>query len=121
MKKQITFREISEIQQQFDMRHGFVIEKSDIGRKYGQITKDLIGLFGEVGEFSNIVKKINLSIDYKKEIDEKELDRAEDSLREELIDIFIYLMRLSNSLDIDLEKDYLRKMKKNEIKYSSYE
>jgi NTP pyrophosphatase (non-canonical NTP hydrolase) len=37
--------------------------------------------------------------------------------KEELADIFIYLLRISSKLNIDLEKAVLSKMEKNEEKY----
>jgi dCTP diphosphatase len=41
------------------------------------------------------------------------LEKAAD----EVADIFVYLMRLSGKLNIDLEKAVISKMKKNELKY----
>lgn len=37
--------------------------------------------------------------------------------QEELADIFIYLLRITTKLEIDLEEAVLMKMKKNELKY----
>lgn len=43
----------------------------------------------------------------------EKLEKVED----EVADIFVYLMRLSGKLNIDLEKAVICKMKKNESKY----
>ena len=48
-----------------------------------------------------------------KTLDEKNLQ----SVREELADILIYLIRISHKLDIDLQESVLEKIKINEIKY----
>ena len=46
-----------------DEVHDFPVTFTDQRQKYNQVTKDLVGLFGEIGEFSNIIKKINLKIE----------------------------------------------------------
>tara|TARA_Y100000996_G_scaffold414870_1_gene407144 strand:- start:2150 stop:2500 length:351 start_codon:yes stop_codon:yes gene_type:complete len=48
-----------------------------------------------------------------KNLDEKNLQ----SVREELADILIYLIRISHKLEIDLKESILEKIKINEIKY----
>ena len=40
-----------------------------------------------------------------------------ESAKDEIADIFIYLIRISDRLDIDIEQSILNKIKKNEIKY----
>lgn len=60
----------------------------------------------EVGEVANIVKKI-VRGDFK-------LSERKSDIQEELADVFIYLMKLSYQLDIDLEKAYMAKMGKIE-------
>jgi NTP pyrophosphatase (non-canonical NTP hydrolase) len=120
MNRKLLFEEIVNMQHEFDVRHGFIIDRKDQKSKYNQISKDLIGMFGEIGEFSNIIKKIQLSIDYKKGID-GDLAIREECLRQELVDTFIYLIRIAKSLDFNLEDEYLTKLKKNEDKYARYE
>jgi len=41
------------------------------------------------------------------------------AVRDEIADIFIYTLRLADVLDIDLEKAFWDKMKKNDMKYPS--
>lgn len=38
-------------------------------------------------------------------------------VRDEMADIFCYLLRLADILEVDLEDAFLKKMKKNEVKY----
>lgn len=73
----------------------------------------LVSLTGEVGEVANIVKKI-VRGDFK-------LSERKSDIQEELADVFIYLMKLSYQLDIDLEKAYMAKMGKNRERFLNYE
>tara|TARA_B110000438_G_C15591068_1_gene553865 strand:+ start:155 stop:517 length:363 start_codon:yes stop_codon:yes gene_type:complete len=40
-----------------------------------------------------------------------------DSISDEIADIFLYLIRISEKLDINIEKSVLNKLEKNKIKY----
>ncbi|MEH7444283.1 nucleotide pyrophosphohydrolase [Bacillus sp. JJ1122] len=42
---------------------------------------------------------------------------SEQNIKEEMADILIYLVQLADKMDIDLEEEVLKKMKKNELKY----
>ncbi|MEZ8411786.1 MazG nucleotide pyrophosphohydrolase domain-containing protein [Vibrio splendidus] len=109
-------KNLSKIQIEQDQSFGFPVKfKNDI-EKYQQLTKELVGLFGEVGEFSNIVKKINLKLDNDKY--NYDIDSAKDLLAEELADSLIYILRISEIIDVDLEEETLRKMKKNRERYN---
>jgi len=99
-----------------DEEHGFPVTFNDQTEKYNQITKDLVGLFGEIGEFSNIIKKINIKVEKgaKYQLD---IAQAEIKLKEELADFLLYAIRIANILDADLTKEILSKTEKNKIKY----
>ncbi len=99
-----------------DRRHGFSIDFDDDGDRLTQIERDLVGLFGEVGEFANLIKKVRLA-NSRKYYHGPDLVTAADALRDELADIAIYLMRLSFLLGGKLEDDILAKMKVNEQRY----
>lgn len=71
----------------------------------------LLSASGEIGEASNIAKKI-LRGDFT--LKEKKSD-----LNEEITDAFIYIIKLINQLDIDIEKEYNLKMQKNAIKFGA--
>lgn len=73
----------------------------------------LLCMVGEFGETSNLVKKV-VRGDYK-------LDEIREELSEEIIDIFIYVIKLMYQLEIDVEDVYIKKMKKNEKRFMKYE
>jgi len=105
------------IQKEFDERHGWVPPAEDCELLVSFIVRDLVGLFGEVGEFANLVKKVQLCTGAATEI---ELREQLPFLREELIDSFIYLMRFAAYLNIDLEAEYLRKLSLNEKRFQRF-
>ena len=76
--------------------------------------KDLIQALGiEVSELSELFLFKDLSLDIihnDKEILE--------NISDEIADVFIYLISLLNSLNVDLTSAFIRKMKKNEGKYT---
>lgn len=111
-------KEILDKQVALDESIGFPVKFSDQKAMYDQLTKDLVGLFGEIGEFSNIVKKITIKLANPEKY-KLDLDIAENELREELIDTFIYILRIAAILDIDIEKEVLRKMQINDSRYDS--
>src|SRR4051794_39964458 len=47
-------------QRDFDAKHGWIPAEHDTEAVFHTLQEDLIGLFGEVGEFANIIKKITL-------------------------------------------------------------
>lgn len=111
----LTITEIKRLQEDFDKIHS--------GRKpfYEKVTQEniealehlIVCVMGELGEFSNIVKKVSRG-------DFSLTDKMED-LKEELTDVFIYLIKISNQCDIDLEKTYLEKLNKNKTRFERYE
>jgi NTP pyrophosphatase (non-canonical NTP hydrolase) len=103
-----------------DRRRGFPVDFETDAERHAQLSKDLVGLLGEIGEFANLVKKIGLRLDLPKYIGPS-LDEASDALREELADATIYIMRLATILKADLEHDILTKMAYNDKRYSSLE
>lgn len=111
-------KEILEKQVEQDESIGFKVKFSDSASLYNQLTKDLVGLYGEIGEFSNIVKKITLKLENPKKY-KLDLDAAESGLREELIDTFIYFLRIAAILNIDIEEEVLKKMQVNASRYES--
>tara|TARA_B100001057_G_C22076932_1_gene654253 strand:- start:62 stop:394 length:333 start_codon:yes stop_codon:yes gene_type:complete len=55
---------------------------------------------------------------WKKEDDYKTDDvKIKDAVKDELVDIFFYLMRMCHKTNIDLEKSFYEKMEKNKKKY----
>lgn len=113
--------EIVKIQKEFDSKHGWT-PSEDIKTIISFINKDIIGIIGELGEFSNEVKKINLIGDSinKDNLIIEYLSRK-DNLAEELVDTFIYLIRISSHMNLDLEKKYFEKLNKNEKRFKGFE
>ncbi|MDC4675688.1 hypothetical protein NQ801_04165 [Acinetobacter baumannii] len=104
-------KDLQELQKKFDQSHQMRINF------YENITQEnlpalehlVVCLLGELGEFSNILKKV-VRGDY-------ELNEVKDSLDEELVDVFIYLIKIANQFDVDLENGYLNKLEKNKLKF----
>lgn len=77
----------------------------------GHIIHHTLAMFGEAGEFANIVKKIERgSLDFEDE--EVQFD-----LRDELADVLIYLLNLAGLLGIDLTYAYNDKRERNEARF----
>lgn len=111
----MTLEALVELQKEFDSKHqgNFAWDSKITDSNIELLEFLLVSLTGELGEAANIVKKI-VRGDFLLE------DKRSD-LEEEIADIFIYLLKLSYQLDIDLEKVYLKKMKKNQERFHKYE
>lgn len=107
-----TLDEIKLIQKNFDQTHS-----SSKKSFYVEINNDNINelehlavcLSGEFGEFCNILKKISRG--------DFSLNEAKPELAEELADTFIYLIKISNQLGIDIESEFLNKVQKNSSRF----
>lgn len=111
----MTLEALVELQKEFDSKHkgNFAWDSKITDSNIEMLEFLLLSLTGELGEAANIVKKIVRG-------DFSLVDKKSD-LEEEIADIFIYLLKLSYQLDIDLEKVYLQKMKKNQERFQKYE
>ena len=92
------------------------IEKFASERDWNQFhsPKNLImALSSEVGELSDIFQWLNEEQSKKEHISDNDLELA----KEEIADILIYLIRISDKLNINLEKEVLKKIESNEKKY----
>lgn len=104
--------ELKEIQRQFDLHH-----TGKSGPFYVKINEDNISdlehlavcLTGEVGEFCNALKKITRG--------DSAYCQSKAILSEELADIFIYLIKISNQTGIDIEEATLSKISRNEFRF----
>ena len=72
----------------------------------------LICMVGELGELANCVKKI-VRGDFP-------LDAKITEIEEEIADIFIYLVKICNQMNLDLEELFLRKIELNRKRFSNY-
>jgi NTP pyrophosphatase (non-canonical NTP hydrolase) len=111
-------REIFDLQQEFDSkRPGWSRGGKNEDQTMRDLMYDTIAIAGEVGEFANMVKKALREKEYNNSFPgEEKLSK----MREELVDVFIYLMKLMMSLNGDLERDYLAKLKKNEERFARF-
>ena len=81
--------EIKDFQKEFDERHGWIDEFDEMDEEFfARLQYAAIALAGEVGEFSNFLKKILREKKLNGRID----DICIESMKEELVDVFIYLI-----------------------------
>lgn len=112
-------KEIIKYQRNFDRKHGWDWSNSTGKEKIKHLQYGIIALTGEIGEFANIVKKILREYRSLGRLPTKE---KIEMLKEELVDIFIYTIKIASQLlNMDLEKEYFKKMKINEEKFKKYE
>lgn len=115
----MNIEQIIERQNRFDASHGWRSEFNDNEELIRAVEKDIVGLMGELGEFSNIIKKASL-------ISKDEVALAEfllsnsDKISEELIDTFIYLIRLFAHFHVDVESAYFKKMNFNKKRFVEF-
>lgn len=110
------------IQKEFDTLHNWTPTRGDTQSILSSINKDIIGILGELGEFANIIKKLNLVADKNSGLGiEKKYSEYKEELSDEVVDTFIYLMRIISHLDIDITEEYFKKLEINRKKYKDYE
>ena len=71
-----------------------------------------IALTGEVGEFANVLKKVLR--------EPAKFDEKLAHMREEIADIFIYIMLLSVTLKMDLEAECKKKLEFNKERFKDF-
>lgn len=104
-------KELMRMQTSFSESRGWFFHKAKNRKDFiSKLQYDSIALAGEVGEFANIVKKILRSGEHPSE-------EMMQRLREELTDVFIYVILTSSLLNFDLEKEYLATLRKNENRF----
>jgi NTP pyrophosphatase (non-canonical NTP hydrolase) len=112
-------KKIAEFQRKFDEKHGWDWSKASDKEWLKHLQYASIALTGEIGEFSNLVKKVLREFNSTGNLPGKEMV---EKMKEELTDIFIYLIKISDQLfHMDLSKKYIEKMKKNEERFKKYE
>lgn len=48
---------------------------------------------------------------------EEAVSESKQNIKEEMADVFIYLLQLAEKIDVDLEEEAFKKMEKNALKY----
>jgi NTP pyrophosphatase (non-canonical NTP hydrolase) len=107
-------KEIVKVQKDFDEQHFGKLEMTPERLLYLMTC-----LAGETGELANLVKKY-----YRDKVRNYRVttDQGKDFqalMKEELTDVFIYVIILSCLLDMDLEKEFFIKIKKNEERFKN--
>lgn len=110
----LTINDFIEKQKEFDKKYS---SKFNWDKKITEDNVDLleyliIALVGEFGEMANHLKKVLRG--------DKKLEEIRSELSEEVIDVFIYVLKIIYQLDIDLEQVYKDKMRKNEIRFQKF-
>ncbi len=111
-------KEIMMFQKEFDCSHGWAWDWSmDVGQNVENLQKGVVAMTGEIGEFANLVKKVTREHNAGNELP----DGIVDKMREELVDMFIYLVKLVQLLDMDLSDSYFKKMTFNAERFKRFE
>lgn len=111
----LTLKQIISMQEEFDRSHIAnrpFFEMID-GHNIESLEHLIVCLVGEIGEFSNIVKKISRG--------DFTFKDKKPSLDEELTDVFIYLIKIANQCNIDLEESYKKKLEINKGRFRRYD
>ena len=73
----------------------------------------IMALTSEVGELSDIFQWLSEEQSKIENIDSKSLEKR----KEEIADVFLYILRIADKLNIDLEKEAVKKIRINAEKY----
>ncbi|MSN26315.1 MAG: nucleotide pyrophosphohydrolase [Geobacter sp.] len=107
----LTIDDIKKMQSEFDytLRPEFSFRSTTGEIRLEELEHLLVCLFGEIGELANIVKKIRRG--------DFPYSEKSDEVSEEVIDALIYIIKISNYLNIDLEDGFLRKLAINKERF----
>lgn len=111
----MTLKDIIAIQKEFDGKHfgKFKWDQEINDENLDALEYLLLCIVGELGETTNLVKKVLRG--------DCELNTIKDTLSYEIVDMFIYIIKLSYQLNIDLEECYIKKMAINKEKFAKFE
>ena len=112
-------KEVINRQRAFDSSHGWDWRNLPIDQQIAKVQYITVALAGEVGEIANPLKKFMRDSE-RNGIDLTKYDALKTQLREELIDVFIYIMKLADVIGVDMEEAYYEKVARNEQKHSSF-
>lgn len=109
----LSLEKIKSLQKNFDRHHsigekGFYVDINE--SNIHELEHLMVCLLGELGEFANILKKVTRG--------DFSLEDVKGDLDEELVDAFIYLIKISNQFNVDLEEGYLNKLEKNKKRFN---
>jgi len=107
-------------QAEFDKAHGWDTLSLSNEKRLQAIERELVGLMGEVGEVANLIKKARLVSGRDRSESKAFLDIVP-AVNEELTDVFIYLLRMFQITNADIEAEYLNKLDINKHRFKKYE
>jgi NTP pyrophosphatase (non-canonical NTP hydrolase) len=110
--------EIVKFHREFALSHGWKWEVNDEKELLERIKYIAIAITGEAGEFSNIVKK-----SLREKFPDGQLPDAEkmEKLKQEVVDIFIYVILASLALKMDLQKEHDKKVEELRERFKRFE
>ena len=118
VKAMTHLEDIVKFQKEFDDKHGWIRGSEHNDEEFlKNLQYSVIGLTGEAGELANFAKKLLRERHSTGKFSDVHLE----SMREELIDVFIYLIILSVVLKVDVAKKYYEKMEFNQKKFERFE
>lgn len=104
-------KEIIERLQTFDKAHGwdnYANLETEL-EKIEALERNIVHLLGEFGEFANEVKKARRDGTF-----------HIDTFREEWVDMFTFMLKLSFVLDMDIEMEWNKKMDYNDQRFKHH-
>lgn len=108
-------KEIMKMQAAFDQAHAVSkdfytpIDESNLE----ELEHLVVCVLGELGEFANVLKKMTRGdLAYKS---------GRPLLEEELVDIFIYVIKIAEQFEVDLEQGFQQKVRKNSQRFQAWE
>jgi len=112
----VELREIVKIQTAFSQekvpQFWDIKDEKDLALRLEYFTN---AIAGEVGEAANIVKKVVRSVVYGR--GDVKLGDVKEALAEELTDVFIYVITMAGLLELDLEREFFKKLEKNKQRF----
>ena len=112
--------ELIALQRAFDDRHGWTPNAHEPDRVLEAIMGDIVGMASEFGELADIVHKMRLEQGAGEDVRQL-LDSQRPLMARELVDVFVYLMRIASHLHIDVEATYRSKLAENEVRFQRFE
>jgi predicted house-cleaning noncanonical NTP pyrophosphatase (MazG superfamily) len=106
-------------QREFDAKHGWDWRNLPIDKQIERLQYITVALAGELGEIANPLKKF-LRDTERNGIDLNNFDKLKTELNEEIVDVFIYLMKMADVLGVDMEAAYFDKVSRNEQKHAKF-
>lgn len=108
-------KDLMNLQMEFDLNHSSRFDWSiKITDSNPEILEFLIiGMVGELGELANLIKKIIRG--------DTNINNEINNIEEEISDIFIYLIKMCNQMNINLEESFLKKLDVNKKRFVQYE